>query len=372
MSKDITLVIPTMNEEEGIKECIERAWNAFDELGMDGEIIVSDSSTDRTPEIAEENGARVVTPDKPGYGYAYRYAFERAEGDLIAMGDGDTTYDFEELPKLVRLVQDGADMAMGSRLDGEIRSGSMPKLHQYIGNPLLTRFLNLFYDAGVSDSHSGMRVFTREAYEKMELETDGMEFASEMIMEAGAKDLKIEEAPIVYHERKGDATLHSFRDGWRHVKFMLVNSPDYLFFWPGILSLILGLGVLGFSMAEANFRGTTLGSNSAVAGSLLIIIGFQVVSFSALTYYGSDPVKKSGRLRSLLDRHFSLEKGLAGGALVFLLGALYSGLLVGRWYTSGYSDVPELVESITGFTAILLGIQTIYQSFMINILSDEV
>lgn len=371
MSKDITLVIPTMNEEEGIKECIDRAWNAFDELGMDGEIIVSDASTDRTPEIARENGAKVVKPDRPGYGYAYRYAFEKAEGDLIAMGDGDTTYDFEELPKLVKLVQDGADMAMGSRLDGEIRSGSMPKLHQYIGNPLLTKFLNVFYDAGVSDSHSGMRVFTREALNKMDLETDGMEFASEMIMEAGAKDLQIEEEPIIYHEREGDATLHSFRDGWRHVKFMLVNSPDYLFFWPGMISLIAGLGIMSVSMTDTTFRGTTLGANSSVAGSLLTILGFQILSFSALTYYGSDPVKKSGRLRGFLDRYFSLEKGIAGGAILLLLGGLYSSLLVLRWYSSGYTDIPELSESIIGFTSILVGVQTIYQSFMISILSEE-
>lgn len=371
MSKDITLVIPTMNEEEGIEECIQSAWEAFDELGMDGEIIVSDSSDDRTAEIAEENDARVVKPDRPGYGYAYRYAFERAEGDLIAMGDGDTTYDFEELPKLVKLVQDGADMAMGSRLDGEIKPGSMPRLHKYIGNPVLTRFLNIFYDAGVSDSHSGMRVFTREAYDLMDLETDGMEFASEMIMEAGAKNLEIREAPIVYHERKGDATLHSFRDGWRHLKFMLVNAPDYLFFWPGIISVVAGLSLLGFSLTEASFQGTTLGANSSIAGSLLTIIGFQVLSFSALTYYGSDPVKKSGKPGGLLDRYFSLEKGLFGGIGLLALGSLYSLILVLRWYYSGFSEVPEIRQSILGFTGILLGVQTIYQSFMISILSEE-
>ncbi|EGQ44056.1 MAG: glycosyltransferase involved in cell wall biogenesis, partial [Candidatus Nanosalina sp. J07AB43] len=164
---DISLVIPTMNEEEGIAECIDAAKDAFNEVGLDGEIILSDSSTDDTAKIAKRKGAKVVKPDKPGYGYAYRYAFEKASGNLIAMGDGDTTYDFRELPSLIEKMREkNADMAMGSRLDGEIKPGSMPKLHKYIGNPLLTKFLNKFYGAGVRDAHSGMRVIKKSALEK--------------------------------------------------------------------------------------------------------------------------------------------------------------------------------------------------------------
>jgi len=184
--------MPTLNEEEGIRECIEWVETAVESLDIPTELIISDSSTDRTPEIAREMGAIVLSPDQPGYGYAYRYAFERTRGRYIVMGDADTTYDFKQIPRLLTHLQgEDADMVLGSRLEGEIKSGAMPALHQYIGNPALTTFLNIFYDAGVSDAHSGFRIFTRDAYETMELETTGMEFASEMIMEAGAKDLDI-------------------------------------------------------------------------------------------------------------------------------------------------------------------------------------
>jgi glycosyltransferase involved in cell wall biosynthesis len=210
----ISVVMPTLNEEAGIAECITRIKNGLEEIGVRGEIIVADSSDDRTPEIAAAMGAVVVHPDEPGYGYAYRYAFEHARGEYVVIGDADTTYDFEELPKLFERVANGdADMSMGSRLGGEIKDGAMPALHRYVGNPLLTAFLNLFYDAGVSDAHSGFRVIRRDVLQELDLETDGMEFASEMIMEAGAQGLEIAEEPITYHEREGKATLDSFQDG---------------------------------------------------------------------------------------------------------------------------------------------------------------
>jgi glycosyltransferase involved in cell wall biosynthesis len=171
--------MPTLNEEEGIVECIDRIRTALDELQVYGEIIVSDSSTDRTPELARQHGAIVVEPDGKGYGYVYQYAFDRARGQYIAMGDADTTYDFTELPKLFYHVADGeADLALGSRLTGEIREGAMPPLHEYIGNPMLTRFLNTFYNTDISDAHSGLRVFSRDALEQLDLQTEGMEFAS--------------------------------------------------------------------------------------------------------------------------------------------------------------------------------------------------
>ncbi|MDX1748146.1 MAG: glycosyltransferase family 2 protein, partial [Halobacteriales archaeon] len=237
----VSVVMPTMNEEEGIGECIDRIVEGATALGLPTEIVVSDSSSDRTPEIARDRGARVVEPDRPGYGYAYRYAFARVRGEYVVMGDADTTYDFAELPRLFEPILDGeADMVMGSRLEGEILPGAMPKLHQYVGNPLLTKFLNVFYGAGVSDAHSGFRVIRRSTLEELNLGTDGMEFASEMVMEAAARDLEIAELPITYHERKGEATLESFRDGWRHVRFMLMNAPGYLFSVPGALMVLLG------------------------------------------------------------------------------------------------------------------------------------
>jgi glycosyltransferase involved in cell wall biosynthesis len=224
-SPTVSVVLPTLNKEDDIRTCVRKVERAPADMGVTGEVIVSDSSSDRTPEIAREMGAIVVEPDRTGYGYAYGYGFRFARGKFIVMRDADTTYDFEELPKLFELVEDGADMAMGSRLRGEIKPGSMAKLHRYIGNPLLTRFLNFFYDADVSDAHSGMRVIRREALSELTLESDGMEFASEMIMAASTAGLDIRETPITYHERTGEATLDSFHDGWRHVRFIPVNAP---------------------------------------------------------------------------------------------------------------------------------------------------
>ncbi|MFB6242333.1 MAG: glycosyltransferase [Candidatus Nanosalina sp.] len=370
---DITLVIPTMNEEEGIGECIERAKEAFDELGMEGEIIISDSSTDRTPEIAREKGARVVEPDKPGYGYAYRYAFEKAEGDLIAMGDGDTTYDFSSLPKLIeKMREEDADMVMGNRLDGDIKPGSMPRLHKYIGNPLLTRFLNRFYGAGVSDAHSGMRVIKKEALDKLDLETDGMEFASEMIMEAGARDLKIVETPITYHERKGDATLHSFRDGWRHVKFMLLNAPSYVFSIPGIVLMLTGALLLGLTFFDIQPMGQRLGPNTMIAGLLLFMTGYQAESLSIFSSMTSDPIKDpGGRVTNYIIERFTFEKGLAAGTLLFLSGGVYASYLVFSWYASGFSQVPNVEQGIAAFTGIFTGIQTVFHSLFMSMISDK-
>lgn len=365
---ELSIVMPTLNEEEGVGECIERAKNAIAELGMPAEIILSDSSTDRTPEIGREKGAIIVEPDGKGYGYAYRYAFERARGDYIVMGDADTTYDFEQIPRLLaHLREENADMVMGSRLEGEIKPGAMPALHQYIGNPLLTRFLNAFYGAGVSDSHSGFRIFTREAYETMGLETDGMEFASEMIMKAGAKDLKIVETPIIYHEREGEEKLESFTDGWRHVRFMLVNAPGYLFSVPGALLGVLGLLVMGTAYSGTTVGGVTLGIHSMIAGSLLTLVGYQVASLGIFATVAGDPIQKpSNPITSRITGSLSLERGATYGLVVFGVGGIYASALVYQWIASGFSSVTFTMGSIVAFTAIVLGLQTIFSSFCLS------
>jgi hypothetical protein len=368
----ISVVMPTLNEEEGIRECITRIKRALNELEALGEIVISDSSTDRTPEIARDMGAIVVEPDEPGYGYAYRYAFERVRGEYIVMGDADTTYDFGAIPRLFEPVQNGAtDICMGSRLNGDIRPGSMPTLHQYIGNPALTAFLNMFYDAGVSDAHSGFRVFSREALEKLDLETDGMEFASEMIMEAGAKGLEIEEVPITYHEREGEETLNSFQDGWRHIRFMLINAPGYLFSVPGLAGAAIG-GVLmllagsGLSVGEIS-----LGVHSMLGGSLLTIVGFQVTSLGVFATVASDPIRRpSDPLTEWLTSAFQLERSAMVGLVVFGGGAGYAVYLASRWITSGFTQLPLLMADIVAFTAIVLGLQIIFSAFFMSTIAS--
>lgn len=372
VSPALSVVMPTLNEEQGIAECIERIENAIEEYGITTEIIVSDSSTDRTPEIASEMGANVVEPDEPGYGYAYRYAFERARGEYVAIGDADTTYDFEDLPRLLdRVVNGDADMVMGSRLEGEIEDGAMPWLHRYVGNPLLTRFLNAFYDAGVSDAHSGFRVIRREVLEDLELETDGMEFASEMIMEAGARGLTIEEVPITYHQREGEATLDSFRDGWRHVKFMLVNAPGYLFSVPAMVMTVVGLAVMALAFFDLSVGGMQFGIHSMIAGSLLAISGYQVGSLGVFASVAGDPVREGQHpvMGWLLER-LRLEHGATLGLALFAGGSVYATYLVVQWLTSGFVELPLLMEDVVAFTAIVLGVQMVFSSFFMSTIAE--
>ena len=370
----LTVVLPTLNEEEGIVECIERIREALDELGIYGEIIVSDSSTDRTPELAEQHGAIVVEPDGAGYGYAYRYAFQRARGEYVAMGDADTTYDFTELPKLFYHVSTGeADIALGSRFEGEIRDGAMPALHEYVGNPLLTRFLNTFYNAEISDAHSGMRVFAREAVEQLDLESDGMEFASEMLMEASSRGLTIAEEPITYHPRKGEATLESFSDGWRHLRFMLVNAPSYLFSLPGIVLALVGVLCLTASVSGVALGGATFGIRTAIAGSLLVLTGVQVTSLAGFAVAAGSPVRTR---TDPLSRFLTQTVGLGGtatlGMLLFGAGVTYATLIISGWASSGFSQIPSPSPQVDllGFTAIVLGIQLVFAGFFISAINE--
>ncbi|WP_253739192.1 glycosyltransferase family 2 protein [Halohasta salina] len=369
----LSIVLPTLNEEEGIAECIGRIKTALEELQLTAEIIVSDSSTDRTPAIARKLGAIVVEPDAPGYGYAYRYAFERTRGEYIIMGDADTTYDFEQIPRLLtKLDENNADMILGSRLNGEIKPGSMPPLHQYIGNPLLTAFLNAFYDAGVSDAHSGFRIFTRDAYETLSLHTTGMEFASEMIMDAGAKDLDIIETPITYHERKGEETLDSFSDGWRHVRFMLLNAPGYLFSGPGTFLTIFGGAIMLTVLSGIEIVDVSLGTHSMIAGSLFTLLGYHVFTFGLFTRVNSNPIRTpNDPITATFTNWLTLERGAVLGAAIFAIGSLHAGSLVLSWLSNGLQALPFTVSSILSFTVIILGAQTIFTAFFLSTLTDQ-
>jgi len=368
----VSVVMPTMNEEEGIRECIHRVKNALRELDLVGEVIISDDSTDQTPDIARDEGAIVVEPDGKGYGYAYQYAFEHVRGEYVVIGDADTTYDFEDIPRLLEPVKNGdADMVMGSRLQGEIKAGAMPKLHQYIGNPLLTKFLNTFYGAGVSDAHSGFRIFHRDVLDTLDLKTTGMEFASEMIMEAGAKDLTIEEVPITYHEREGDATLESFRDGWRHVRFMLVNAPGYLFSVPGGIMGILGVLVMLAAFTNTSINGATFGVHSAIAGALLTVVGYQVASMGIFATIASDPIQRPEDpiTTAVVDR-LSLERATTIGLGMFVVGAVYATWLVIQWANTGFTQLPMVSGDVLAFTAIVIGMQTVFNAFFLGAVSE--
>ncbi len=366
---EVSVVIPTLDEEDSIGICIEKIKRIF-EGNIRGEIIVADNSVDRTPEIASSKGAKVVTPDKRGYGYAYLYAFKYAKGENIVIGDGDNTYDFSEIPKLLEPLEKGeADIVMGSRFKGEIKKGAMPLLHRYIGNPVLTWFLNLFFNARISDAHCGLRACKKEALERMNLKSSGMEFASEMIIEAVRQKLRIKEVPITYYPRGGESKLSSFSDGWRHLKFMLLFSPAYLYFIPGLVLFLFGLLVLLLSYFHVNV-GFTPGIHSMIAGSLAVIVGYQIICLGLFAgLYGKrNNLFELNGLTKFISERVSLERGATAGLAMFLGGFAYSLHLVMNWISSGYKDLPMSGQDMIGFTLLVIGLQTIFFSFFFSMI----
>jgi len=360
---DVSVIIPTLNEQETIGVCIQKVRQVFEKYGIRGEIIVSDSSTDQTPEIARALGAIVVTPDKRGYGYAYRFAFKHARGKYIVMGDGDDTYDFLEMYKLLEPLMKGeADLVIGSRFRGRIEKGAMPWLHRWIGNPMLTKFLNLFFKAGVSDAHSGFRAIKRDALEKLDLRADGMEFASELIVETCRKDLRIKEVPINYYRRRKDESkLRSFHDGWRHMKFMLLNAPHWLFVYPGAVIFLVGAVLIFSALFKINI-GYPPGIHSMIAGSLLIILGYQILffgAFSRLLGHGD------------LPKFLTLEKGATAGTMIFTLGFVWAIKLLFDWVNSEFKSLPPVEQDIACFTLVVIGLQTFFSSFMLSVIAEQ-
>ena len=229
----VSVVIPCLNEAENIERCVTWALTTMAEHGIRGEVVVADNdSEDDSAALALAAGARVVHERRRGYGNAYMAGFAAARGRHIVMADADLTYDFGEIPRFLEQLEDGADLVMGDRMDG-IQPGAMPWLHRYIGNPILSGTLNLFFRTGVRDAHCGMRAFRRDKLAELDLRTTGMEFASEMVIRAAKAKLDIRQLPIDYHPRGGTSKLSSFRDGWRHLRFLLVHSPTHLFVIPG-------------------------------------------------------------------------------------------------------------------------------------------
>jgi len=358
---EVSVVIPTRNEADTIGICISKVREVFKQHGIDGEIIVADNSDDETPRIARLLGARVVTPDRMGYGYAYLYGFRHARGKYIVLGDGDDTYDFLEMPRLLEPLMKGeADLVIGSRFKGRIEKGAMPWLHRWVGNPVLTWLLNLFFNAGVSDAHCGFRAIKREALEKMRLNAHGMEFASEMIIEAVRLGLRIVEVPVSYRARRGGRSkLSSFSDGWRHLKFMLLHTPTWLFIYPG--SLLLVAGVILIASAFLNiYIGYMPGVHSMIAGSLLALMGYQALLFGLFARI------LEGKS---LPRFLTLERGVTIGALTFIAGLAWMVRLALKW--AGGGGLPPVGYSIVGLILIVLGLQTFFSSFMLSMIAER-
>jgi glycosyltransferase involved in cell wall biosynthesis len=365
----VSLVIPARDEEETIGECISRSMKVFEQMGVEGEVIVADSSTDSTPEIARSLGAKVVRPEKLGYGNAYLAGFEEARGRYIVIMDGDLTYDPIEIPEFIRLLErDEADFVIGTRLKGKIEEGAMPALHRYIGNPLLTWMLNRLFGARISDSHCGMRAISKEALDRLSLRAGGMEFASEMVIEASRKKLRIREVPITYHPRKGASKLRSFSDGWRHLRFMMLYRPGPFLLLPGSVALIFGLVLTLFVMMhEPNQE---LRMHSLILGSMLLIMGYQTL-LSGL-YVGafgkSYGVAGEGGLGKRLASYHSLEKELVIGGALLVGGVVLGSKVIFSWIDVGFGSLQEVQEAMMAMILSIMGLQTIFSAIIISLL----
>ena len=365
----VSLVIPARDEEETIGECISRSMKVFDEMGVEGEVIVADSSSDSTPEIARSLGAKVIRPEKLGYGNAYMAGFKQAQGRYIVIMDGDLTYDPLEMPEFIRLLESReADFVIGTRLKGQIEKGAMPALHRYIGNPLLTWMLNLLFGPGISDSHSGMRAISKEALDRLSLRAGGMEFASEMVIEASRKKLRISEVPITYHPRKGASKLHSLSDGWRHLRFMMLYRPTPFLLVPGSIALVLGLALTLFVLMQEPDR--ELRMHSLILGSMLLIIGYQtLLSGVYIAAFGKTyGVEGPGLLAKGLTSYHSLEWELIVGT-AFLVGGVALGLnVILSWMEAGYGSLQEVQKSVMAMILTIMGIQTVFSAIFISLL----
>jgi glycosyltransferase involved in cell wall biosynthesis len=365
----VSVVIPCLNEEHNIEACVRMASEALSVAGVAGEVVVADNaSTDRSAELAANAGARVVHEPRRGYGSAYRAGFAVARGRYIVMADADLTYDFREIPRFVEELDAGAAMVIGDRMDN-IHPGAMPWLHRYVGNPVLTGVLNLFFRTGVSDAHCGMRAVRREVLPRLDLRTTGMEFASEMVIRASKEQLDIREVPIEYHPRGGDSKLSSFRDGWRHLRFLLVHSPTHLFVLPGTVLAACGSLVALVSLLGLEVFGREWQLHSMIAGSLLMIVGTQIVALGLCAHaYGTYFMGEQDPWFDRMRRRYSLEHGLLLGGLILMAGLAVMAVIVAQWIDRGLGQLSEERLALFAAVLVIIGIQIFFSSFLLSIL----
>ncbi len=365
----VSVVIPCLNEEINIEACVTSARSAMADAGLPGEVIVVDNaSEDRSAELAAQAGARVVSERRRGYGSAYLAGFGAARGTYIVMGDADQTYDFAEIPRFVAELEKGAELVMGDRMKN-IQPGAMPWHHRYIGNPILTGILNTFFHTGVSDAHCGMRALRRDVLPRLDLRTTGMEFASEMVIRAAKENLRIAEFPIEYHPRGGESKLSSLRDGWRHLRFLLVHSPNHLFLLPGLVMTALGSLIIGLVIARLEVLGRAYDLHTEVAGSLLVIIGVQIIALGLAAHaYGAYFMGERDPWFDRMRARYRLEHGLALGFGIAFAGFVIGASIVGIWIGRGLGALSEERMAVFAATLLIVGVQIFFSSFLLSIL----
>jgi glycosyltransferase involved in cell wall biosynthesis len=374
---ELTILMPCLNEARTIADCVREARQALEQGGIAGEVVVADNgSTDGSQQLATAAGARVVPVARKGYGNALRGGIEAARGRYILMGDADRSYDFSHAPRFVEKLRAGYDLVMGNRFLGGIQPGAMPLKNRYLGNPVLSFLGRLFFRTGIGDFHCGLRGFSAEGYRRMNLQTTGMEFASEMVIKAVTLGLRVTEVPTVLRPdgRGRPPHLRPWRDGWRHLRFMLLFSPRWLFFYPGLF-LMVACGLAGAAILPGPLQvgGVILDVHTLLFAAVGVLVGFQAVSFAALSKFFA--IRAGLRLaEERFDSWFSrftLEAGIIAGAILITLGvALWAGALW-YWRARGFGPLEPaqtLRWVIPGALCLALGSQMVLTSFFLGVL----
>lgn len=370
---EVSVVMPCLNEEHTIGACVDKAMQVFKQRGMRGEVVVADNgSTDGSVKIALSKGARVVTEPERGYGSACRRGIEEARGEFILMADSDNTYDFSTINDFITLLREGYDFVIGTRLKGKMLKGSMPPLHRYIGNPFLSGMLRFLFRARISDAHCGMRAFTRRAYQKMHLVTTGMEFASEMVINAVRAKLKIKEVPITYHLREGESKLRTFHDGWRHMRFMLLYSPNRLFLIPGLSFFFIGLVLMvGLLLGPVTINGRAFDIHCMLMGGLFNIIGVQISVFGLLgkAYFYVEKFQERNRFIEYCYSKLTFNRVLFFGVVYLAIGLVFVLSVVYEWARSDFGPLDAPRTLFFGAVMTINALQVIFTSFLFSMIA---
>ena len=366
---EVSVVIPCLNEAENIEQTVRLSQAALDSAGIVGEVVVADNgSEDGSAALATAAGARVVHESRRGYGSAYLAGFGAARGEYIVMLDADMTYPFDEIPRFVQELRDGGQLVMGDRMDN-IEPGAMHWVNRYIGNPILSGTLNLFFRTGIRDAHCGMRGLRRDILPTLDLRTTGMEFASEMVIRAAKEKLEIREFPISYAPRMGESKLSRVRDGWRHLRFLLVHSPTHLFIVPGAALLLLGLLITIIALAQIPIFGRQWNLHTVIAGELLCIVGTQIIALGLCAHaYGTYFMNEKDPWFDRMRARFRLEHGLLAGGAILAAGLVSAAVIIGIWIDRGLGALSEERLAATAAALIIVGLQIFFSSFLLSIL----
>jgi len=371
---EVSVVIPCLNEVRSIATCVDKALAAFRAANIRGEVIVSDNgSTDGSIEVAEQHGARVVHAELRGYGHALRKGIEEARGEFIIMADGDDSYDFSEVARFVAKLGEGYEVVMGNRFKGEIKTGAMPWHHKYVGNPILSGLLGVLFGTTIGDSQCGMRGFRKDVYRRMDLRTTGMEFASEFVIKAARLGVRMCEIPItLWPDKRGRPPhLRTFRDGWRHLRFMAMYAPNWLFLGPGACMAGVGLGlVLWLLPGQRQVGKVVLDIHTMLFGMIFVLLGVQIcfIGLFAKVFSYTERFDRQGRSLERWLKGLTLEQGLVAGAVLSLVGLAGDVWVLWQWARSGFGPLNEIRSVIFWSLWFFLGVQTLFSSFFLSML----